>query len=432
MAQTPGGGPSPGWVTGAKTVTALTLALRGLVEEAFAAVQVTGEVSGDRPSAGHLYFTLKDEGAQVACVIWRSTLTRLRVLPRSGMKVALRGKIEVYPPHGKYQLIVSDVVDIGAGAIDAELRALAERLSTEGLFAPERKRPLPLLPRRVGVVTALTGAALQDVLRVIRDRFPADVLVAPARVQGEGAAATLVAALRAVESRVDVVLVTRGGGSSEDLSAFNDEALVRAVASCRVPVVSAIGHEIDVVLTDLAADLRMPTPSAAAARLVPDFDDLSAHVETLRGRLDDALARRLGESAQHLDRLLERLHPAFERRLTRARRRLDQLRHRLDASRPALRLAAQRARLARLLGALETASSRATAASRARLALATGRLEALSPLASLERGYAIVRGEGGAVIRDARDVPEGARVEVIVRAGRFHARREGDPEPEAR
>jgi exodeoxyribonuclease VII large subunit len=419
----------PRWIDSAKSVSDVTQALKRTVESGFKGVLVMGEVSGEKRSSGHLYFTLKDSDAQIPCTIWRSQLARISTEIRSGMRLALRGDIEIYPPHGRYQLIVREAHDIGKGAQHAELLALANRLRDEGLFAPERKRPLPLLPRRIGIVTAPTAAALADVLRILVNRYPVDVLLSPSRVQGEGAGAQLAAALTRLFAvpRIDVILVTRGGGSAEDLSAFNDEALVRAIAASPVPVVSAVGHEIDVLLSDLVADVRAPTPSAAAALIVPEREALEAEVDALFERLTEALARRLGEGAQHLEPLRSRLARALERRLERGRTALERQGHRLALARPERRLEAMRQRLEKARGRLARTLPILLERRRARLQLAEGRLRALSPLASLDRGYAIVRKEGGAVVTGPADVAVDERVEIIVRDGRFGARRVDDP-----
>jgi exodeoxyribonuclease VII large subunit len=419
----------PRWLESARSVSALTYALKRAVESEFKGVLVMGEVSGERRSGGHLYFTLKDSDAQIPCAIWRSQLSRIATDIRGGMRVAVRGDIEIYPPHGRYQLIVREAHDIGKGALHAELAALAARLQAEGLFAAERKRPLPLLPRRVGIVTALGAAALADVLRIVTSRYPADILVSPSRVQGDGAGAELAAALRRLFDvpNVDVILITRGGGSAEDLSAFNDEDLVRAIAASPVPVVSAIGHEIDTVLSDLVADVRAPTPSAAAALVLPSHSDLVAEVDELAERLTEAVARRLGEGAQHLEPLSGRLARALERRLERARATLERAAHRLALARPERRLAVMRRRLEKAEDRLGAALPVLLERRRARLQLAHGRLAALSPLASLDRGYAIVRKEGGAVVTGPADVAANERVEIIVRDGRFGARRVDEP-----
>jgi len=420
----------PRWLESAKSVSAITWALKRKVEADFRSVLITGEVAAERFANGHLYFVLKDNEAQIPCTIWRSTLNRIHTRIHSGQHLAVRGDIQIYAPHGRYQLIVSEAHDIGRGAIFAELAALAEKLQAEGLFAAERKRPLPLLPRRIGLVTAAQGAALQDVLRILSDRFPVNVLLCASRVQGEGAGAEIAAAVRRLQDipEVDVIIVTRGGGSPEDLHAFNDEGLVRAIAACPKPVISAVGHEIDTVLTDLVADATAPTPTAAAAMVVPQLDTLKGALDQLDERMSEALARRLGEAAQRIEPLTRRLGAASERRLQRERLRVDRIGHRLALAGPKLRLERLRARLVRADESLKRASTRDLEARQRRLSLAQSRLAILSPLASLDRGYAIVRKEGGAVVTRAADVSGQERLEVIVHDGRFAAKRCDDPE----
>src|SRR5512141_3044342 len=270
----------------------LTRLLRAQVEPRFRDVWVAGEVANlRRQSSGHLYFTLKDDEAAIAAVAWASQARRLAFALEDGLEVVARGFIEIYPPHGKYQLVVQEIEPRGAGAQAQLLKQIKERLQKDGLLDPARKRPLPFLPRRVGVATSPTGAALRDFLRVLHARFPSvPVLVGPCRVQGEGAAATVISAMRGLcRAGCDVVVVTRGGGSAEDLSAFDDERLARAIAACPVPVVSAVGHEVDVSVADLVADVRAATPTHAAQLVAPVRDELAAHLAALRARLDRAV-----------------------------------------------------------------------------------------------------------------------------------------------
>ena len=283
------------------TVGELTRALRNALEPKFRDVWVAGELANCRRQAsGHVYFSLKDplqgerpsEIAVIGAVMWASQARRLRFALADGQEVLVRGFVEIYPPHGKYQLVVQEVEPRGAGAHALLLQQVKERLQADGLLDPARKRPLPFLPRRVGVATSPTGAALRDFLRVLHGRFPGiPVLVAPCRVQGEGAASTVISAVRALcRARVEVIVVTRGGGSAEDLSAFDDERLARAIAACPVPVVSAVGHEVDVSVADLVADVRAATPTHAAQLVAPVRDELLAHLAALRARLDRSVA----------------------------------------------------------------------------------------------------------------------------------------------
>src|SRR5512145_1961060 len=259
------------------SVGELTRALRAAIEPRFRDVWVSGEVGNlRRQSSGHLYFPLKDAEAVLPCALWASQARRVRFDLTEGLEVVVRGFVEIYPPHGRYQLIVQEVEPRGAGARALQLAQIKERLERDGLLDPARKRPLPFLPRRVGVATSPSGAALRDFLRVLHQRFPSiPVLVAPCRVQGEGAAATVISAVRALcRAEVDVIVVTRGGGSQEELSAFDDERLARAIAACPVPVVSAVGHEVDVSVADLVADVRAATPTHAAQLVVPVKEEL--------------------------------------------------------------------------------------------------------------------------------------------------------------
>ncbi|HET9598582.1 MAG TPA: exodeoxyribonuclease VII large subunit, partial [Anaeromyxobacteraceae bacterium] len=266
----------------------LTRLLRAQVEPRFRDVWVTGEVTNlRRQSSGHVYFALKDPDAVIQAVLWASQARKVPFALRDGLEVVVRGFVEIYPPHGKYQLVAQEMEPRGAGARALLLQQIKERLQADGLLDPARKRPLPFLPRRVGVATSPTGAALRDFLRVLHGRHPdLPVLVAPCRVQGENAAGTVLGAVRALcRARCDVIVVTRGGGSQDDLAAFDDERLARALAACPVPVVSAVGHEVDVSVCDLVADARAATPTHAAQLVAPVKADLEARLAALRARL---------------------------------------------------------------------------------------------------------------------------------------------------
>ena len=335
------------------TVTELTRRLKGAVEPAFQDVWVSGEVGNlRRQSSGHVYFGLKDADASVDAVLWASTARKVKFDLRDGTEVVARGRIEIYAPRGRYQLVVQEVEPRGAGARALALQQLRERLAAEGLLDLARKRPLPFLPARIGVATSTSGAALQDFLRVVHGRLPgARVLVAGCRVQGDGAAATVISALRLlVDFGVDVAVVTRGGGSADDLWEFNDEDLARAIAACPVPVVSAVGHEVDVTVADLVADVRAATPTHAAEVVVPVRDDLLASLSALRGRLVRAEANALGERRRLLRALRAELSDP-RRVLSDHRRRLDEALHRAAAwsastfRRESMRLAGLAARL---------------------------------------------------------------------------------------
>ncbi len=279
----------------ALTIGELTRQLKAEVEPRFRDIWVSGEVANYRRQAsGHLYFTLKDDEASIQAVVWASQARRIHFGMEDGLQILARGFVEIYPPHGKYQLIAQELEPRGAGAQALLLQQVKERLQKDGLLDPARKRGLPFLPRRVGIATSTTGAALRDFLRVLHTRFPGlPVLVAPCRVQGPGSAATVVSALRALcTADVDVVVVTRGGGSQEELGIFNEERLARAIAACPVPVVSAVGHEVDVTVADLVADVRAATPTHAAQIVAPVRDDLVSALRSQRGRL----ARAAGEA----------------------------------------------------------------------------------------------------------------------------------------
>src|SRR5690349_5846439 len=353
----------------------LTRLLRAQVEPRFKDVWVAGEVASFRKqTSGHLYFALKDDEASIGAVIWASQARRLPFALGEGLEVVVRGFIEIYPPHGKYQLVVQEVEPRGAGAQALQLQQLKERLQQDGLLDPARKRRLPFLPRRVGVATSPTGAALRDFLRVLHGRFPSmPVLVAPCRVQGEGSAAMVASALRALcRAGCDVIVVTRGGGSQEDLAAFNDERLARTIAACPVPVVSAVGHEVDVSVADLVADVRAATPTHAAQLVVPVRDELAERLRILAGRAERAIAgalaarrreiRALGaelsdpkhllsRERHRLDDLLHRAAGAVERPRRAARQRLDVLRGRLGRQEP-------RRRVREVLARMESATRR--------------------------------------------------------------------------
>jgi exodeoxyribonuclease VII large subunit len=385
-------------------VAELVDALRALVENAVGRVWVVGELSNLRRAAsGHLYFTLKDDEAQLRAVLFRSDAERLAFDPVDGLEVLAWAEATVYGARGDLQLRVRQLEPRGQGTLQLAFEQLRARLAAEGLFDPARKRPLPRLPRRIGVVTSRYGAAVRDVIEVTGLRWPSvPLLVADARVQGAGAELELVEALQllAAQPEIDVILLVRGGGSLEDLWPFNGEALARALARCPVPVVSGVGHETDVTIADLVADARAPTPSAAAALVLPD-----------RGAWRERLARDG-----------RRLQGAIAGRLARARARLEARVGALHRASPAARLAARRGRLARDAARLEAALGRRLSAARARLALAAGRLDSLSPLAVLGRGYAIARrARDGRIVRAPGDVAPGEAIELRVAGGAFDA-----------
>lgn len=435
----------------------LTRLLRAQIEPRFRDVWVAGEIASlRRQSSGHLYFTLKDEEAAIGAVVWASQARRLPFALEDGLEVVARGFVEIYPPHGRYQLVVQELEPRGAGAQALLLKQIKERLQADGLLDPARRRPLPFLPRRVGVATSPTGAALRDFLRVLHGRHPGmSVLIAPCRVQGEGAPAAVVAAVRALcRAGCDVVVVTRGGGSQDDLAAFNDERLARAIAACPVPVVSAVGHEVDFTVADLVADARAATPTHAAQLVVPVRDDLRARLAALRARLHRSAAEATTSRRREIRALRAELaDPAHL--VSQQRHRVDDLSHRAqDAARRAVRdrrarLAEARARLARseprarlraLLRRAEDAARRlgrwqAAELPRQRLRLERlrARLEPANVAKLLERGFAVVVREGHVVTRSA-EAPPGTALRVALGRGwvdaRVTARDEGrDPVP---
>jgi exodeoxyribonuclease VII large subunit len=407
-----------------ETVAALTARIKGGLEQWFRDVWVEGELSNVKfmASSPHAYFTLKDAGAQLPCAFFNAARNAaLRAVLRDGAKVRLRGAISVYAPRGAYQLLVRTAEPVGEGELMLRFEALKRALAAEGLFDPARKRPIPALPRTVGVVTSPTGAAIRDILDVLGRRFSGvRVLLAPARVQGDGAAAEVVAGIELLNSLPeppDVLIVGRGGGSLEDLWCFNDERVARAVRASRVPVVSAVGHEIDFTICDFAADLRAPTPSAAAELVVANRADLARRVESLSGRLVRA-ARGAVAAARARVEVCARSR-AFGRPADVVRhhaQRVDLLSQRLDA---ALADSIQRARLR--ISAVSPrpaqALARRTGDARARLAALSAKLSALDPLAVLDRGYALVRSEAGAVVARASALAPGDRFSVAFRDG---------------
>jgi exodeoxyribonuclease VII large subunit len=429
---------------------------RDLLEGSFPQVWVEGEISNfSRPASGHAYFTLKDERAQVRCALFKPKAQALRFAPRDGLQVLARGRLTLYEARGDYQLVLDHMEEAGEGALRRAFEQLKAKLAAEGLFEAARKRPLPAFPRRLGVITSPRGAAVRDVLSVLGRRFPLlPVDVLPVPVQGDGAAAQILDMLRraAGSGRYDVLLLTRGGGSLEDLWAFNDEALARAIAASPVPVVSAVGHEIDTSLSDFAADLRAPTPSAAAELLVPERGELLSRLGQRHRQLQALLARMNTARAQRADQAflkLQALRPQL--RLERGRGRLAKLQHRLDQAvaqalavraersarvlrrldqqHPRRRLQEQRHRLQLLGQALANAPERLLPPRRLRLAGLARALASVSPLATLARGYSILReGDGGPVVRRADQVRTGDTLEARLAEGRLRLRVEPDPD----
>lgn len=420
---------------------------RSLERTFTAELWVEGEVSGARPAAsGHVYFCMKDEAedASIDVVLYRSSVTpRGRALVKDGARIRVRGKPTYWSPRGKLQFVGDRVEPTGKGALLEALEKLKEKLQAEGLFATEKKRPLPHDPRVVGVVTSGSGAVIHDICKVAFRRGSARILLAPAQVQGPGATDSIRRALRMLQrvAEVDVIVIGRGGGSSDDLLAFNDEQVVRDVAACRVPIVSAVGHEVDVTLVDFAADARAATPSQAAEMIVPDLAARQRLLEERTRRLERAMRARLSDerahtarlmrafgdprlliasSQQRIDELMHRLAHLAQRRIARGKEHGATLDAQLRAQHPAVRIARDRARVAELEGRLVGAQRHEARDHAALVARLAGRLDAMSPLKVLARGYAIVTKDGQAV-RDASEVRAGDEVHVRVGEGAFAA-----------
>jgi exodeoxyribonuclease VII large subunit len=387
------------------SVSEVTQAVRALLEAGFPSVWVAGEVSNlARPPSGHLYFNLKDANAVLKAALFRGVGLRLRFDLKDGMDVIARGRLSVYPQRGDYQLIVEEIQPKGIGALELALRQLKEKLFSRGYFDPKRKKPLPRFPRRVALVTSPSGAAVRDMLEILGQRWPAaEVWVCPVRVQGDGAAqeiAAAIALLNQVRPSPDVLLVGRGGGSMEDLWAFNEEVVAQAIFASRIPIVSAVGHEIDVTIADLVADCRAETPTAAAMLAVPCWEEHAESLSQREGRLHELLRDRLTAARKCLDDLAQRR--AFRLPLDRVRegeRRLDDWTERLT------RAARQRVQQ-----------------TQQRVAAMAARLETLSPLNVLGRGYSLTRNEAGQLLRDAAQVRPGDLLVTHLSRGRIVSR----------
>jgi exodeoxyribonuclease VII large subunit len=440
------------------TVSRLNLEARGLLEARFPLIWVEGELSNvSNPASGHLYFTLKDPHAQVRAAMFRNRNRHLGFAPKAGLQVLARARVSLYEARGDYQLIVEHMEEAGEGALRRAFEELKNRLAAEGLFDAERKRQPPAYPHSLGVITSPTGAALRDVLSVLARRFPAlPVYVYPVSVQGAGAAPSIVAALARAnqEQRCDTLLLVRGGGSLEDLWAFNEEVVARAIAGSEIPVVCGVGHETDITIADFAADLRAPTPSAAAelvsqdaTQLLRRFGSLAESLrlrlhtrvgqrqrmlESLQGRLTrQHPLRRLQQHAQRIDELELRLHQSLARQQQLRGSRLQALQARLAARSPALTLSAQAKRLERLRLELHRAMQERMDRERKRLAALSRTLSAVSPLATLQRGYAIALAPGSLEpLRDADRTHVDDRIELRLARGRLFCRVE-EIEPES-
>lgn len=430
------------------TVSELNTAIRGTLDREFSDVWVTGEISGTKlATSGHYYFTLKGRDAQLRCVCFRSTHRYLKFKPQDGVAVVARGRIDVFEARGEYQLLVEFLEPQGYGALQFAFEQLKKKLAAEGLFDPAGKRPLPRYPRRIGIVTSPRGAVISDMLHILHRRFPGlHVRLFPATVQGEG---SIEEVCRGIEyfSRspwAELVIVARGGGSLEDLWTFNEEAVARAIAACSVPVVSAIGHETDVTIADFVADLRAPTPSAAAELVVRTREEVLGNVETCRRHLSQAARYRLAMGRRQLDlqgiqRALAVFHRAIGRRLQRVDEQEYRLRERVRAliearfrtqrnltSRlgrydPRPRFARDRARLELARSTIEQRLRLDLARHRGRLQELSAKLSQLSPVRILERGYAIVTKESGEIVFDSQDTPVGSAVRVRLAKGSLDA-----------
>ncbi len=442
------------------SISALTARIKELLEARFPDLWVEGEISNLRmQSSGHAYFTLKDARSQVPAALFAPQLGRLTFRPADGQKVRVRGELSVYPPRGAYQLIVRQMEPAGAGDLMARFEELKRRLQAEGLFDPRRKRPLPLLPRTVGIVTSPTGAAIRDMLSVTRRRFAGlRILIAPVRVQGEGAAQEIVAAIQRLNAlpdadRPDVLIVGRGGGSIEDLWCFNEETVARALAASAIPTLSAVGHETDFTIADFVADLRAPTPSAAAEVVIGRQDDFLEALRTLRQTLARELRHGLEQRASRLDRV--RSHRAFQQPQTLVRhyaQRVDQfelqlqaalrqathtVRRRLDGFTPRLRIALTRrsGRDARRLAEVVSRTRHALAMRRSQSAQTLQglrrQLDALSPLAVLERGYSVTRAPDGSILRSAAALQPGDVLQTRLARGSIESTFTRPREPSA-
>jgi len=444
-----GPAPAPAFQRQVLTVSELSASIRGLLESEFTNVWVEGEISNARVwNSGHLYFTLKDSASQIKGMMFRSALRYLKFKPEDGLRVVARGKITVYDPKGEYQLLCEHLEPQGFGPLQLAFEQLKKKLQAEGLFDAARKRPLPALPRRIGLVTSIDGAALRDIVRVLRRRYPnAHLVIAATRVQGEGAAGEIARALALVArvEHVDVVIVARGGGSLEDLWAFNEEAVARAIAASPVPVIAGVGHETDVTIADFVADLRAATPSAAAELVVRRKDEFFAHIDRLGDRLENAvhnrlrrlesrlhalearpgysgLPGRLAFGGRHVAELTSDLRAAMRGAVAQRARRLETTRRRLDQFDPRHRLAAIRTRLVSRDAQLTAAVKLKVGNAQTRFRASALRLDSLSPLAVLGRGYSVCwDATRTKIIRDASTIKPGEAIRVTLEKGELGA-----------
>lgn len=431
------------------TVTRLNSAVRMILEQDLGLVWLTGELSNlAMPSSGHWYFSLKDLGAQVRCAMFKGNNRRVAFRPQDGMQVLVQARVSLYEPRGDYQLIIESMQPAGDGVLALRFEELKRRLGAEGLFDEGRKRPLPREPRAVGLVTSATGAALHDMLTVLKRRAPdLPIFIYPTQVQGSAAIGQIVAAIALANRRaeVDVLIVGRGGGSLEDLWCFNEEGVARAIANSAIPVISAVGHEVDVTISDFAADLRAPTPSAAAELVAPDQSARAQRLAHLWQRLVQAMnrhqtaarhgfvllqkrldhqdpKRRLEQQSQRLDELSARLQQLLNQRLHQGERRLANLELRLQAKSPERLLAIGRRRHQLAQERLHALIAKRQDQASHRLAMLTARLDGVSPLATLGRGYSITRTQSGDVINRAAQVNAGQTLVTTLAEGHLQVR----------
>jgi exodeoxyribonuclease VII large subunit len=409
------------------TVTELTRSIRAALETRFRAVWVQGEISNYKlhPS-GHQYFTLKDQRAQIGCVIWRDTIAPPRQPLVDGSQVQVYGTVTVFEARGQYQLNVQILQPRGVGLLQAKFEALKRKLEAEGLFAAERKRPLPKFPRRIAIVTSPTGAAIRDMVNVLRRRAPwLQILINPVRVQGTGAAQEIAVAIRELAlpneafAPLDLIVVTRGGGSIEDLWEFNEEIVARAIFHSAVPIVSAVGHEIDFTISDFVADLRAPTPSAAAELIVPETIDLQRRIDGCTRALSRQMLTRVREAQQRLDHARETLQRCLAHKLDGYKRNLAHVTRALQARSPAREIMVRRNRFTDLHRRLVASPARLLENARHRFERIEGILRVLGPDATLRRGYSITMNERGKIVRTIAAVRPKMKIRTRVSDGEF-------------
>lgn len=402
-----------------EVISTATVAL----DRAVGTVWVEGEaVSVSRPPSGHVYFALSDGKSQLPAVMWRSDAQRLKFKLESGGVFRCRGRLGIYERDGRFQFYVTTAEPAGLGAEALALEQLKARLAAEGLFDEGRKKPLPWLPRRIGIATSKNGAAVRDIIRAVQRRFPVPMVVADCVVQGAEAPAAIVKAIGALDRHgVDLIIVGRGGGSDRDLSAFNDERVVRAIAGCSTPIISAVGHEVDISLADLVADWRAATPTMAGERAVPVLEDLAEGLRVIEQRLVRATQRVCDRQRQDVDRQVERLGHRMSIAIAERRRAHADLSRRLERCRPSVRLAEQRLLLQELEARMTQWMSRRLDRARGQLAPLAGRLQAMSPLGVLERGYAIATVEGR-IVSDVQEVSVGDQLTVRLARGELDCR----------